>query len=307
MIMNRKAVIDIGTNSIKFYVAELESDGSITTILDQNNIVRLGEGLKETGELSGEAMKRNSAAIAEFVTIANQNGVDDIIAVGTMALRNAKNSAYFLKMVKAESGVDIKVLPGEEEARLSYLAVVSGLKLGHGEVVIFDTGGGSTEFIFGKGEQVKRRFSINLGSVRITEDIFKSNPVTEAELKRALEEISKLLAENDIAGSPEELIGMGGTVTSIGAVKHKMVQYDPDVIQGSKLELTEVNEQIEMYRSRTLEERAKIVGLQPKRADVILAGTCILQVIMEKLNVGSLTISDRGLRHGLMYDRYKQS
>lgn len=174
------------------------------------------------------------------------------------------------------------------------------------DIVIFDTGGGSTEFIYGHGTELKKRFSVNLGAVRITENYLKSDPVTRDEVAAAIAEIDKEFGEAGVEGSPKQLVGMGGTVTSMGAVKHKMVKYDPAVIQGSTLSRADVEEQIKEYSSRTIEERKTLAGLQPKRADVILAGACILSVILNRLGAESLTISDRGLRHGLAFDLFQK-
>lgn len=304
--MSRKAIIDIGSNSIKFFVGELAADRTITTVLDTNDIARLGEGLDKTGLISPEAMERNVAAVAAFRAKAEELGADQVVAVGTMALRNAKNSGEFVEKVKAACGVEVQIIPGEEEARLSYLAILSGLPLQGGDLVVFDTGGGSTEFIFGHGTEVTKRFSVNLGAVRITENYLKSDPVTPDEVKAALAQIDKEFAEAGVEGSPAQLVGMGGTVTSMGAVKHKMAKYDPDVIQGSALTRGDIKAQIDEYSAKTIEERRSITGLQPKRADVILAGACILDVITRRLGVDQLTISDRGLRHGLAYDLFQK-
>lgn len=304
--MSRKAIIDIGSNSIKFFVGELAADRTITTVLDTNDIARLGEGLDKTGLISPEAMERNVAAVAAFRAKAEELGADQVVAVGTMALRNAKNSGEFVEKVKAACGVEVQIIPGEEEARLSYLAILSGLPLQGGDLVVFDTGGGSTEFIFGHGTEVTKRFSVNLGAVRITENYLKSDPVTPDEVEAALAQIDKEFAQAGVEGSPAQLVGMGGTVTSMGAVKHKMAKYDPDVIQGSALTRGDIRAQIDEYSAKTIEERRSITGLQPKRADVILAGACILDVITRRLGVDQLTISDRGLRHGLAYDLFQK-
>lgn len=304
--MSRKAIIDIGSNSIKFFVGELAADRTITTVLDTNDIARLGEGLDKTGLISPEAMERNVSAVAAFRAKAEELGADQVVAVGTMALRNAKNSGEFVEKVKAACGVEVQIIPGEEEARLSYLAILSGLPLQGGDLVVFDTGGGSTEFIFGHGTEVTKRFSVNLGAVRITENYLKSDPVTPDEVEAALAQIDKEFAEAGVEGSPAQLVGMGGTVTSMGAVKHKMAKYDPDVIQGSALTRGDIKAQIDEYSAKTIEERRSITGLQPKRADVILAGACILDVITRRLGVDQLTISDRGLRHGLAYDLFQK-
>ena len=305
--MSKKAIIDVGSNSIKFFLGDLAQDGTLQTVIDENDIARLGEGLRETGLISPEAMLRNNEAIARFAEKARNNGAGEIVCVGTMALRNAKNTADFIKLVKETSNVDLSVIPGEEEARLAYLAVLSGLALQDGKLAIFDTGGGSTEFIFGEGSSVSKRFSVDLGAIRITETHFTSDPVSQADVEAAIAEIDGAFKENGVDGAVAQLVGMGGTVTSMGAVKHKMAKYDPDVIQGSSLTLADIEEQIEAYSSRTVEERKEIVGLQPKRADVILAGACILKVIVNRLGVNALTISDRGLRHGMAFDMLQKN
>ena len=304
--MSRKAIIDIGSNSIKFFVGELAADKTITTVLDTNDIARLGENLNKTGMICPEAMERNVASVANFCAKAKELGADEIVAVGTMALRTASNSAEFVEKVKAACGLEVQIIPGEEEARLSYLAVLSGLPLQGGDLVVFDTGGGSTEFIFGHGTQLVKRFSVNLGAVRITENYLTSDPVTPEQVSAAIAQIDKEFAVAGVEGHPDQLIGMGGTVTSMGAVKHKMIKYDPDVIQGSTLTKADISEQIGDYSTRTIEQRKELPGLQPKRADVILAGACILDVITSRLGVDMLTISDRGLRHGLAFDLFQE-
>ena len=285
--MRRVGIIDIGSNSIKFFVGEKCVDGTIKTIVDKNDIARLGEGLRETGRISDEALERNAKSVAAFAAEAKENGVDKIVSVGTMALRSAANSGDFTE-------------------RLSYLAILSGMPVPDGDLVIFDTGGGSTEFIFGRGKELKNRFSVNLGAIRITEKFFSDDPVREGSVEAALKEIGEEFGAAGVAGHPVKLVGMGGTVTSMGAVKHKMVRYNPDIIQGSILTRADIAEQIEAYRERTIEQRREIPGLQPKRAEVILAGACILKDITERLGADQLTISDRGLRHGLAFDLFSK-
>ena len=301
--MKRVAIIDIGTNSIKFFVGERQEDGTIKTIVDKNDIAQLGEGLRETGVINPEALERNAQSVAAFAKEAIENGAEKIVSVGTMALRTAKNSADFVARVKELCGVEVQVIPGEEEARLSYLAVLSGLPLEEGgELVIFDTGGGSTEFIFGQGTTLKNRFSVNLGALIITENFFNDDPVKEGSVDAAVAYIDEEFAKAGVAGKPLQVVGMGGTVTSMGAVKHKMVKYNPDIIQGSTLTKEDVQEQVDTYAARTVEQRRELPGLQPTRAGTILAGACILKDILARLDAPQLTISDRGLRHGLAFD-----
>ena len=300
--MKRAAVIDIGSNSIKFLVGERREDGSVKVIAEGNEILRLGEGLHESGRLSADAMERNAEAAASFAQQAGAFGAEEIRCVGTMALRSAANSGAFLTMVKERCGLDVEIISGEEEARLSYLAVLSALPDAKEDVVIFDTGGGSTEFIYGRGREVVKRFSVNIGSVRLTETFFPDDPVRKEKIPQVLEQIASELGRAGVEASGGKLVGIGGTVTTMAAVSHKMTRYDPEVIQGSVLRREEVLRQIAAYSSKTVAQRCEMHGLQPKRADVILAGACILQVIMERLGADELTVSDRGVRHGLAWE-----
>ncbi len=299
--MGIHAVIDIGTNSLKMHVATV-SDGRTTVLGDFTEVTRLGEGLHESGELGADAIARNVEAVAVFQAKAVELGAGTIVTVGTMALRSARNTGVFTNAVRDLCGLEVEVVSGEEEARLSYLAVLSGLGAGKGRVVVFDTGGGSTEFIFGQGDEIVERFSLDVGSRRPTEEFCKSDPVTRDELTAMVTSLEREFSR--LKSGVDALVGMGGTVTSLGAVHHMMKVYDPDVIQGSTLALAEVERQVDMYRAITIEERRETVGLMPKRADVILAGAAIVMTVMRKLGATELTISDRGLRHGLFYDRF---
>jgi exopolyphosphatase/guanosine-5'-triphosphate,3'-diphosphate pyrophosphatase len=171
-------------------------------------------------------------------------------------------------------------------------------------LVVFDTGGGSTQFTFGRGPAVDERFSVDVGAVRYTERFGLANVVTREVLAEALAAIAADLSRIDGRPAPDALVAMGGAVTNITAVKHAMATYDPDVVQGSVLDRAEIDRQIELYRTRDVEARRSIVGLQPKRADVILAGACVVRTVMEKLGQETLTVSDRGLRHGLLVERF---
>ena len=305
--MNSKAVIDIGTNSIKFHVAEIDDAGCIRTVLDVLDQARLGEGLRETGKISDEAADRNVAAVSRFVRVAREKGVDEVFAVGTMALRNATNSDSFVEKVLAACGVQVEIVPGKEEARFSYLAALSGLETIEGKNAVFDSGGGSTEIIAGTGRSIALKRSFNIGAVVVTEEFLKSNPVTQEDLNAATNHIRAVLEEENQAPGACRIVGIGGTATTMGAVKHRMTTYDPEVIQGSKLTINDVDNQIAAYLSKTVEERKTITGLHPKRADIILAGACIVRALLEKFRADFLTISDRGLRHGMIFDKFAKS
>jgi exopolyphosphatase/guanosine-5'-triphosphate,3'-diphosphate pyrophosphatase len=298
------AAIDIGTNAVKFHLAERSADGSWRKVMDRSEVTRLGEGLRETKCISRAAMERTLNAIAGMSEEARRHHAAAIVAVGTMGMRTAENSDQFIALVRERCNVSVEVLPAEEEARLAFLAVQSGLSLGDGRLAVFDSGGGSTQFTFGHGNVVDDRFSLELGAVRLTEQFGLDGSISAERLHVALETIAGELARLDAAPKPDILVGMGGAITNMASVMYGMSAYDADVVQGSVLSRTEVERQMEMYRARGSKDRSQIVGLQPKRAEVILAGVCVVWTIMRKLGRGALTVSDRGLRHGLLIDRF---
>jgi len=302
--VNRYAVIDVGTNSVKFHIGERGDDGAWRTVVDRAEITRLGENREETGALQPEPMERTVEAIVGMVDEATKEDVREIAAVGTAALRAATNRADFVDAVHDRCGVTVEVISGEEEARLGYVAATAELNLPDGSLVVYDSGGGSSQFTFGRGRRVEEQYSVPLGAVAPTEEFGLDGVVSEETLAGALEAISAGLASLDGRAKPDALIGMGGTATNLAAVKHRLAPYDPDVVQGTVLDRDEIDGQIELYRTRTADERREIVGLQPKRAEVILAGACIARTVLDKLGSDSLTVSDRGLRHGLLVERF---
>jgi exopolyphosphatase/guanosine-5'-triphosphate,3'-diphosphate pyrophosphatase len=298
------AVIDVGTNSVKFNISERLADGLWRTIVDRGEVTRLGEGIAETGDIAPAAIERTVEAIAGMADEAKRHQASTLVAVGTMGMRTAANSGEFIARVRERCGVDIEVIPGQEEGRLAYLAVKSGLGLARGRLTIFDTGGGSTQFTFGHGDAVDEQFSLNVGAVRLTAQHGLGGVLSPAQLEAALAAIAAEFSTLDGRPSPEALVGMGGAITNMTAVMHGLATYDPEVVQGSLLSRAEVERQIELYRSRDVAARRQIVGLQPKRADVILAGACVVRTVMVKLGRDALSVSDRGLRHGLLADRF---
>jgi exopolyphosphatase/guanosine-5'-triphosphate,3'-diphosphate pyrophosphatase len=300
----RFSVIDVGTNSVKFHAGERAADGAWHTVADRAELTRLGEGLAERGTIAAGACERTAAAIARMVDEARQCGVRAIVAVGTAALRRASNRVPVIAAIEERSGVRVEVLPGEEEGRLAFLAASSGLRIVPGPLVVFDSGGGSTQFTFGRGSAVEERFSVDVGAVRYTERFGLDGAVPATVLHHAMAAIATDLARLDGRPAPVVLIGMGGAATNMAAVRHGLERYDADVVQGTVLDVAEVDRQIELYRSTDAAARAAIRGLQPQRAGIILAGACIIRTIMTKLRAAAVTVSDRGLRHGVLIERF---
>ena len=276
-------MIDAGTNSIKFIVAEATAGGGWRTLVDRAEITRLGEGLSPGGAILDSARDRAVAAIADMADEARRHGVRAIAAVGTAGLRMASNGAQVVDAVRARSGVAIEIISGDEEARLAFVAARAGLGLDQGSLVIFDTGGGSSQFTFGHDAVIDERFSVDVGAVRYTERYRLDRAVSDETLREALAAIASDLSRLDGRTPPDALAAMGGAVTNLAAVRHGLATYDPDVVQGTVLDRAEIDRQIELYRTRDADARRRIVGLQPKRAEVILAGACIVRTVMDKL------------------------
>jgi exopolyphosphatase/guanosine-5'-triphosphate,3'-diphosphate pyrophosphatase len=301
----RYAVIDVGTNSVKFHIGARSADGTWQTVVDRAEVTRLGDGLRESGRLDAEPMARTAEAISAMAEEARRHRVGAIAAVGTAGLRIASNAVDFVRDVQRRSGVRIEVISGEDEARLAYRAATSALPVGESSVV-FDTGGGSSQFTFGHRDRVDERFSVEVGAVRFTEQFGLDGVVSPETLSAALAAIAADLERLDDRATPETLLAMGGAVTNLAAVKHGLATYDPEVVQGTVLDRAEIDRQIELFGSRTADERREIAGLQPARADVILAGACIVRTVLEKLGKDSLTVSDRGLRYGVLAERFEE-
>jgi exopolyphosphatase/guanosine-5'-triphosphate,3'-diphosphate pyrophosphatase len=301
---HRNAVIDVGTNSVKFFLGEREPDGTTRTISDRAEVTRLGEGLDATGALSDDAITRTVIAIGAMCDEARREHAETIAIVGTAGLRSALNRARFDEALHARCARAIEIIGGEEEGRLAYLAATANLTGSYDRLVVFDSGGGSTQFTFGRGGRAEERFSLDIGAVRVAERFGLTDAVSRDALVSALDAIASELTPLRDRPVPDAIVAMGGTVTNLAAVKHGLVEYDPSVVNGTVLDLDEIDRQIERYRTRTADERREIAGLQPARGEVILGGACIVRTIITTLQRESLTVSDRGVRHGLFIERF---
>ena len=298
-----RAVIDVGSNSIKMRIAEV-SGGQARVIRDETEVVKLGRGMSSTGLLSEDSMKLSCLTVSRMVRRARHTGAEIFIA-GTMALRTARNSSEFLGMVKSETGLDVHVLTGEEEARYSWLGASEGFRI-TGDAVMFDTGGGSTEFVAGSGHVMKRAASVPAGAVNLSERFFSDggNPVKKSVCDEAVKYVLGLFEENGIEsfrpGRNGTVIAVGGGVAAMSCVKCASEEFIPSRLHGSILTLKDVTRQIRLYSSLTLNERENIIGLPKSRADVILGSACIVFAAMKILDATSCTVSINGLRHGLL-------
>ena len=299
-----KAVIDIGSNSIKLRVVRKEGN-RLNTVLDTTEVVRLGKGL-ENGVIDEETMRRGVEVVRKLTRLAGGKGARPRL-VGTMALRVASNADEFVRMIRERTGISVDVLSGEEEARLAWLGATMALGATGGDTTVFDTGGGSTEFVFGRGTRIANSLSIPIGAVRVTEKFFVSDPVDTESLYSAKKHIREVLAS---AGGLERsdssfVIGLGGGVVAMASVKLALPVLLPESINGTSLTKDDVDGQVKLYASSSVTERMTITGLPPKRADIILASACIVQCLMETLKIDTFRVSINGLRHGLLLEMFK--
>jgi exopolyphosphatase/guanosine-5'-triphosphate,3'-diphosphate pyrophosphatase len=296
----RVASIDIGTNTILLLIAEA-GDGELKPLLELETIVGLGKGLQRTGTLSPEAMDRGYETLKHYMERCKRMGVQAVFSIGTSALREARNSDEFLGKVREELGLSIEVISGEEEAHLSFLAVTKDLWAPERTVLVIDVGGGSTEFVLGKADQMTQWVSLPLGSVRFTEQFLFSDPVKEEEWARMEEEIHRLLRDIPRPEEPPFMVAVGGTATTLASVEQGLKEFSAEKIHHFILTKEALARQLSLYRARTIEDRKKIPGLFPNRADVILAGGAILHSAMGGSRCPSALISCHGIRYGLLY------
>jgi exopolyphosphatase / guanosine-5'-triphosphate,3'-diphosphate pyrophosphatase len=296
------ASIDIGTNTILLLIAKVEGK-KIHPLFEMETVVRLGEGVQKKGILSKEAMNRGLQTLAQYLERCQEMEVQKIFVAGTSALREAKNSKDFLKLAKEKLNLSIEVISGEEEAQLSFLAVVKDLKEVKKLILVVDVGGGSTEFILGKGDQIRQWISLPLGSVRFTEQFLRSDPVQEEEWEKMERTIRELLFNIPHSQEPLSMVAVGGTATTLASVEQGLEEFIAEKIHHFILKKEALKNQLLLYRSKTIDQRKKIPGLPNARADVILAGGAILYLAMEELKCPSVLISCHGVRYGLLYKR----
>ncbi|MBS1148308.1 MAG: exopolyphosphatase [Myxococcaceae bacterium] len=302
--MPRFASIDIGTNSVLLLVAERGADGRFAAVLERAEITRLGRGVDQSKTLAPDAIETTLQVLERYATEARGLGAQAIAATATSAARDASNGAEFLRAVAERTGVKVEIITGEEEARLSFASAWADFG-GAGPLVVLDIGGGSTEFIYGDGAgEVTFRRSFDIGSVRLTERWIRSDPPSAAERATITTHLDQTFAQLPAPPVGAHLVGVAGTVTTICAVARAIDPYDAAKVHGARLPATEISATLERLCALPLAERRTLPGLQPKRADVIPAGAMILEAAARRLSANEVRVSDRGLRWGLLVDRF---
>ncbi len=304
----RLAVIDVGTNTVRLLVAESDGRFPPRTLLTAQEITRLGQGLLPRRELQPEPIRRTLCALRRYRELAEAQRAATLLAVGTSALREARNRAAFLAAARDEAGVEVVVIGGEEEARLALLGVRAGLPGAPAHLAMMDIGGGSTELLLADGETVLAAVSTGLGVVKLTEKYLHADPPLPSELERvrrtAAERLDRARKVELFDRMPRDpfLVGTAGTVTSLAAMDLALVLYDPARVTGHRLTRARVAELLDRLTSLQLADRRRVPGLEPGRADVIIVGGVICLAAMDVLGFSALTVSDGGLREGILLD-----
>ncbi|MBI5376891.1 MAG: Ppx/GppA family phosphatase [Candidatus Schekmanbacteria bacterium] len=298
-----KASIDIGTNSVLLLVISSKEEGNNFEILAEDaRITRIGEGVSDSSFLKYDAMKRTINVLQEYKKIATELGASVVKVVATSAVRDAKNSSEFIALAKQSVNIDVEIISGDREAELVYESAITSAKSFHiNRMLVVDIGGGSTEFIVGKESKIEKVRSLQCGSVRMTEECLRDDPPTPFEMKLLRKIVQRKLSE--IIPSEWEAeccIGVAGTVTTVAQIMLGIMHYKRSLIEGYKIEIQRLEELIDKLSMLKIEERKKITGLHPDRADVILAGAVILQEIMNHFNYSFVITSTMGLRYGLL-------
>ncbi|MBA2506660.1 MAG: Ppx/GppA family phosphatase [Thermoleophilaceae bacterium] len=301
--MGRVAVIDLGTNSSRLLVAEVE-DGRLTELVRRTEVTRLGEGVDSSGRLAEDAMERVFATLAEYREQIDQHRADKIVAVATSAVRDAANGDYFREQLNERFGIQAKTISGDQEALLTFKGATADLPEADTELtMVNDIGGGSTEFVVGRaGHWPDFHVSTKLGSVRHTERFLSNDdPPSAEQLARAREEIATIIEEGvpaEVRAKATRGIAVAGTATSLAAIDQCLDPYDPERVHGYELTREATKEILETLRAQTTEERAQTPGLLPARAPTIVAGAAVLAEIYAAFDLSTLTVSEHDILHG---------
>lgn len=309
------AGIDIGTNTLRLLVAEI-NDTAFRELYSDRKITRLGRNLERAGSLSRDAEERSLAVLAEFAGKARRYSAFRTAAAGTSALRKAANAGEFVREARQRAGIDITIIRGEEEARLTLLGV--GRVLGEpgkpggrgpGSMLVIDIGGGSTEAIVTRPDSSPTMQSLHLGAVYLTERFLKHDPPSGEELDMLHQAVREELVKMDESvrsPRPGVCAGTAGTITTLAAMDQGLAEYDPDKINHYVLTREAVGRIIRRLSVSTLEQRRAVAGLEPGREDIILAGAVVAREIMERYDYAELLVSDWGLREGIVIDLYEK-
>ena len=297
----RVAAIDCGTNSIRLLVADLDG-ATLTDVVREMRIVRLGADVDRTGRLASDALARTQVALHEYAATIRGLGAEQVRMVATSATRDASNRDDFVAMVRAELGVEPEVITGDEEAALSFAGAASVLPALDGELLVADIGGGSTELVRGRPGGALQAYSMDVGCVRMTERHLRDDPPTAQQIDAT---VADLRAAIDAARSAVPLdaaatfVGVAGTVTTIAAIALGLDHYDPAAIHGARISAAEVAEVTARLLRMSHAERAALPVMHPGRVDVIGGGALVLRTLLEEIGTDSVVASEHDILDGI--------
>jgi exopolyphosphatase/guanosine-5'-triphosphate,3'-diphosphate pyrophosphatase len=295
----RVAVADMGTNSTRLLVADVE-DGEVKELERRSTVTRLGRGVDTSRQLATEAIEDVVSAVGEYIKLYEPLEPDVVLALATSAVRDAENSGAFIAELRERFALNARILTGEEEARLTYVGAVAGRAPSDGTLVI-DIGGGSTEIVVGSGREMAFHTSLQLGTVRHTERHIRNDPPTAPELEALAEDIRKQLFAELAAADFFEIhtgIAVAGTPTSLAAIDQELDPYDPERVHGYVLSLDAIQHMYSMLSGKSLEERLNVPGLHPGRAPTIVAGVVILIQAMRAFGLQESEVSEHDILYG---------
>lgn len=300
----RIAAIDFGTNTARLLIADPLDNGGFEHVCLQREIVRMGGGFSRDHGLAQEAIQRGMACLKRFAAIIRQHGVSQVRAVATSAIRDAVNGHGFVERVRQETGISLEVIDGAKEGRLTLAGVMAGLDQSYEEFLIFDIGGGSTEYTLAKGGLSQFIRSLPLGVVRLTEG--KVTPVAmQQKISRELELLRREMESNGcLPHKKAPLVGTAGTATTLAAISMEMEDYDYRKVNNSVVSRAQVNGIYERLLPLSPVERLKVPGLEKGREDLIIAGILITMQTMDMFGVDALKVSDYGLLEGLVVSAF---
>jgi len=302
----RIATIDIGTNTVLLLVADVTREGTITPVVYEQRIPRLGKGVDAAKNLQPDAMQRVIDVLKEYRAIIAQHDVSTTVVAGTSAVRDAANREEFVRRVQTEVGFSLEVLNGEEEAYWTYRGAISGIP-GIRKATVVDIGGGSTEITVGDDRKILHSVSLDVGSVRLTERFFQHNPPTHPELEAAITLVEEELAKAgafDFTNSA--LVGVAGTATTLAVLAQGLKAFSIEAVTNYKLDIDTVYLLFRALRAMHTQEIRSLSSMMEGRSDVIVAGTLIVREIMAHFKFKEMIVSERGVRYGLLLREWEK-
>ena len=290
------SVIDLGTNTCLLLIAKY-SENRVTKLFEAQEIPRLGKGLYETGKISLDSFRKTSDIFSKYISISKEHNSEKVFAFGTSAMREAKNSKEFIDFIKKETGIEIKVISGKDEAKYGFDGALFDMP--DENYTVLDIGGGSTEFSYMENVKLITE-SFRIGSVRLNEIYFKENFSNE-NIQKAKEFVRESLKTVELKNQNErKLVGVAGTLTTLSAIKNKLNNFEEEIIHKDELNLTEIENIFQRLIILTNEERLKIGEFMKGRSEIIISGALILIEIMKRFEFKTVTVSTKGLRYGLL-------